>query len=64
MAPLRWSEASTVPGLPGAGFTSRSTLEGDVAEDMDIPAPNTTVAATFVNQDPAQGWAAQMITLR
>lgn len=50
-------------GTPGAGFTSRSTLLGNVAEDMNITAPDTTVAAIFVNTPPNDVWVAQMITL-
>jgi hypothetical protein len=51
-------------GTHGSAFTSRSTLHGDVAEDMNITAPDTTVAAKFVNNTGPDQWVAQMITLK
>ncbi|HYB43299.1 MAG TPA: hypothetical protein VEL75_16080, partial [Candidatus Methylomirabilis sp.] len=48
---------------PGAGFTPRSTLANNMAEDMNVPSPSTPVAATFGNP-ASEDWAAQMITLK
>jgi len=48
-------------GTPGAGFTPRSALKGNVAEDKLTSAP-TTVRPTFTNA--AQDWIAQMVAFK
>jgi Chitobiase/beta-hexosaminidase C-terminal domain len=52
---------------PGPGFTQRSSLKSNVAEDMPIPVGGDGAAqpaqATFLNQSN-QDWAAQMITVK
>jgi hypothetical protein len=48
-------------GTPGAGFTQRSSLKSNVAEEKLIPGP-TTVRPTFTNA--AQDWIAQMVTFK
>jgi hypothetical protein len=48
-------------GTAGAGFTQRSALKGNVAEEKLTPAP-TPVRPTFTNAP--QDWIAQMVTFK
>jgi hypothetical protein len=48
-------------GTSGPGFTSRSTLQGNAAEDESRSAPGP-VSATFVND--AQNWIAHLVAIK
>jgi hypothetical protein len=48
-------------GTAGAGFTQRSSLQGNVTEDRAVTLPGS-YSATFTNT--AQAWLAQMVTFR
>jgi Bacterial Ig-like domain (group 3) len=48
-------------GMPGSGFTQRSVLKGNVAEEKLTPGP-VSVRPTFTNV--AQDWIAQMVAFK
>jgi hypothetical protein len=48
----------------GPGFTQRSALRNNVAEDMNITSSGQVVQATFMDTDANDDWVAQLITLK